>query len=296
MSIKMIVCDMDGTLLDSENEIQPKTYKKLMEFQKQGIIVVLASGRSYLRLLPDAQKLHMDKYNGFLIDVNGSSIYDVVAEKRQRIGLLEKENINELNKFFNAFNVELQYYQDDTMYTYLTDSIYELKKNIRGEMRVPEDFPWVCGAHSWLADYRDGYPTQIMIRELDQSPDYCNKMMIAQGPYYQNFVREVIYKSEISENYEFVSPDERRVEVTKKGITKGNTLDLLLNKLNIHKDEVIVFGDSENDISMFSGKKYTVAMGNGLQNAKDSAKFLTNTNNNEGIYNMLVKFEKEGIL
>jgi hydroxymethylpyrimidine pyrophosphatase-like HAD family hydrolase len=63
-------------LLTADHAISPKTQELLLSLQQKGITLVLASGRSYLRLMPDALKLKMDSYQGYLIDVNGSSIYD----------------------------------------------------------------------------------------------------------------------------------------------------------------------------------------------------------------------------
>lgn len=296
MTIKAIVCDMDGTLLTSENKIAHRTLQKLIEVQKEGVRLILASGRSYVRMLPDALKLHMDRFGGFIIDVNGTSIYDVQAAKRKRIGIMERPQIDELNEFFSIFNVELQYTQDDTIYTYLPDPIYNLKRNIRGEMRLPEDYPWTGGMYSWLCDTRDGYPNQYMIRSLADTPDSCNKMSIVQDPTYIAFVRQSLVAHPIYGRYEFVFSDERKMEVTQKGITKGKALDLLLEKYSIRNDEVAVFGDSENDLSMFHEKKYSVAMANALPAAKQKANYLTESHNHEGIYNMLTRMEEKGLL
>ena len=86
MPIKAIVCDMDGTLLTADHAISTKTQELLLSLQQKGITLVLASGRSYLRLMPDALKLKMDAYQGYLIDVNGSSIYDFSSETRKGWG------------------------------------------------------------------------------------------------------------------------------------------------------------------------------------------------------------------
>lgn len=295
MAIKAIVCDMDGTLLTAEHKIPPKTYKKLIDLQKRGIKLILASGRSYKRLIPDALKLKMDENAGILIDVNGTSIYHVMTGERERISILNHTNIQEINNFFSLFNVELQYSQDDTIYTYLPDSIYKLKQNIRGEMKLPEDYPWTGGMYSWLCDMRDGYPNQILIRDLKDAPEHCNKISVVQDPLYINFVHESIMDHPIYNKYEFVFSDERKMEITKKGTTKGRALDIILERYDIKHDEVVVFGDSENDISMFMGKKYSIAMNNALPKAKHSANFITDSNNEEGIYNMLIRLEKEGL-
>lgn len=295
MTIKAIVCDMDGTLLTADHQIPPMTLKKLIELQEKGIKLILASGRSYKRLLPDALKLKMDQYNGILIDVNGTSIYYVKNSERKRISILDRVNIKEINEHFSRFNVELQYSQDDTIYTYLPDPIYQLKVNIRGEMKLPDDYPWTGGMYSWLSDTRDGYPNQFLIRDLNDAPEYCNKMSIVQEPIYIDFVYQSLVNDPIFEKYEFVFSDERKIEVTRKGTTKGKALDLILEEYHIGPDEVLIFGDSENDISMFEGKKYTVAMKDALPKAKSHANYITDSNNNEGVYKMIIKLEKEGL-
>ena len=77
MTIKLIAMDMDGTLLRSDNTISQNTKNILLEAQKKGIILALASGRSYAKLLPYAQQLQMQKYGGYLIEVNGMAVYDL---------------------------------------------------------------------------------------------------------------------------------------------------------------------------------------------------------------------------
>lgn len=295
MTIKAIVCDMDGTLLTSDNQIGSKTLNKLTELQERGVKLILASGRSYIRLLPDALKLNMDKHNGLMIDVNGTSIYHVQSQERNRIGLLERPIIEKINAFFSLFTVELQYSQDDTIYTYLPDEIYTLKRNIRGEMRLPEDYPWMGGMYGWLCDTRDGYPNQYMVRDLNDTPDYCNKISVVQEPSYMTFVRDTLMNHPIYNQFEFVFSDERKMEITNKNITKGKALDLILDEHGIRQNEVAVFGDSENDVSMFHGKKYSVAMANALQYAKQKANFLTDSHNHEGIYTMLTRMEEKGL-
>lgn len=295
MVIKAIVCDMDGTLLNSDNNIDLQTLNKLKELQKTGIRLILASGRSYIRLLPHARSLDMNIYDGIIIDVNGTSIYDVGSKKRNRLGILESDQIRKINEFFSLFNVEIQYSQDDTIYTYLPENIYKLKKNIRGEMKLPEDYPWMGGMYGWLCDTRDGYPNQYMIRNLNDSPSFCNKISIVQDPHYMTFLKDTIAGHSFLTDYETVFSDERKMELTNKYITKGNALNLFQKKYNIGNEELLVFGDSENDISMFKDRKYSIAMKNALPSAKQKANFHADDHNNAGIFKMLTQFEKEGL-
>lgn len=77
-----IVMDMDGTLLDPNNKILPETKAALIACQKQGTKLVLASGRSYTRLLSYAKELEMDVYGGYLLEVDGIAYYDVQKDER----------------------------------------------------------------------------------------------------------------------------------------------------------------------------------------------------------------------
>ncbi len=77
-----IVMDMDGTLLDPNNKILPETKAALIACQKQGTKLVLASGRSYTRLLSYAKELEMDVYGGYLLEVDGIAYYLIACQKQ----------------------------------------------------------------------------------------------------------------------------------------------------------------------------------------------------------------------
>ena len=296
MPIKAIVCDMDGTLLTADHAISPKTQELLLSLQQKGSTLVLASGRSYLRLMPDALKLKMDSYQGYLIDVNGSSIYDFNSQTRERLGIMDSEDIQKVTSVFRTFNVEIQFSQDAGLYTYLPGSLYALKKKIRGEMRLPDDYPWASGMYSWLCDMRDGYPEQKLILDLNEAPASCNKISISQDPHFMEAVTQSLPHLGLHDEYELVFSDERKLEITKKGINKGKALDTLLEKLGISNEEVAVFGDSENDISMLSDRPYSFAMANALPKAKSVANYATPSNDDEGVYHGLKQLISEGLL
>ena len=93
MNIKAIVMDMDGTLLDPNNKILPETKAALIACQKQGTKLVLASGRSYTRLLSYAKELEMDVYGGYLLEVDGIAYYDVQKDERHVLKQMYKEDI-----------------------------------------------------------------------------------------------------------------------------------------------------------------------------------------------------------
>ncbi|EHB6443991.1 HAD-IIB family hydrolase, partial [Enterococcus faecalis] len=74
MAIKAIVMDIDGTLLTSEKKISPKTRQALVAAQKQGLSLILASGRPTNGMRPLADELEMAHYNGHLLSYNGACV------------------------------------------------------------------------------------------------------------------------------------------------------------------------------------------------------------------------------
>ena len=285
--LKAIVLDMDATLLTSENEISPATLRALLQAQQAGTTVVLASGRSYLRLLPDASKLHLADYGGVLIDVNGTSLYNVKTQQRRYIGGMDAPRIKRVVDFFSQFEVEIQFNQDDAIVTYLPEPIYAMKRRIRGEMRLPADYPWTGGMYSWLCDMRDGYPHQTMIRDLAEAPTHANKLSIVQEPDKIHFVADSAKAQPIWQEFEFAFSDPRKMEVTPKNVSKGSALLALMQERGWQPDEVAAFGDSGNDVSMLKVVKYSVAMGNALPVAKRVANYSTADNNHDGIAKFL---------
>ena len=91
--IKAIVMDMDGTLLDPNNKIMPNTKRALMQLQERGIQLILASGRSYTRLMPYAKELSMERHHGFLLEVDGVAVYDLYHNKRNVLRRLTLEEV-----------------------------------------------------------------------------------------------------------------------------------------------------------------------------------------------------------
>ncbi|MDN6292978.1 MAG: HAD hydrolase family protein, partial [Tetragenococcus halophilus] len=76
MTIKAIAMDMDGTLLNEGKIISSKTKAALLEAQRQGIKVILASGRPTPGLFKYAEELAMEEYDGIGLSFNGAHVLD----------------------------------------------------------------------------------------------------------------------------------------------------------------------------------------------------------------------------
>lgn len=74
MKYKLLVLDVDGTLLNDAKEISKRTLASLLKVQQMGIRVALASGRPTYGLMPLAKTLELGNYGGFIISYYGGQI------------------------------------------------------------------------------------------------------------------------------------------------------------------------------------------------------------------------------
>ena len=287
--IKMIIMDMDGTLLNSENQISPKTKQALLEAQKKGIILVLASGRSYRTLQPFGVELEMDKNNGYFICSNGAVIASSDLTRLEYIKQLEVAEIKEVFNSVKEHEVEIMAVQDSVIFDYIPESLMELKKRYRLENNIDESIPFTSGTFGLIVDQSKLYTTIHYVKEEQEFNEKVNKMTISHEPEILHQLAQVI-KAELGHKYNFTLTSPRWLEVAPQGISKGNTILHLLSELNITPDQVMVFGDGENDLSMFEVVKYPIAMGNAMPKVKEAAYDVTTSNDEDGIALALKKY------
>ena len=72
--------------------------------------------------------------------------------------------------------------------------------------------------------------------------------------------------------------------------SKGNALQFILDKLNIKKEEIVVFGDSPNDLSMFGCAGFKIAVRNSYPEVLKSADYITDENYNSGLAKAIYKY------
>lgn len=281
--IKWIVMDMDGTLLTNENKIDDKTKEVLIEQEaRNNVQLLLASGRNYRKLMNYAKELKMNEYQGMLIEANGLAIYDCTTHARQKKAVLTRKDIEIFFKLAQEYDLELVASLDDGLYDYFSESIRLSKIDYRQEQGLSEDYPLTGGHREWVTDNRAGYPNQVFAESLNDFPDACNKLCLTHFPERINEVFDEI-KNRYKDSYEIVKTSPRWVEISPKGISKGNTLTELMKQHGIKPEEVLVFGDGENDLSMFTCAGIAIAMGNAMEIVKNAADGVTLDNNHAGI-------------
>ncbi|MCF0258370.1 MAG: HAD family hydrolase [Erysipelotrichaceae bacterium] len=286
--LKAVVMDMDGTLLNEENKISNRTREYLISLQKKGVKLVLASGRSYTRLLPYARQLKMDEYGGWLIEVDGIAVYDVKNRERTKFRTMDPEEIRGVFTWLTGTTAESQAMFDDGLFDFIPDYAWELKKQIRRKQNLPEDFPWTAGPWGWLTDFRDGYPNIMYIKSADEISRPLNKIQLMD----EEDRLEGIYRQlqeKFGHEFSIYRTTPRQLEILPLGFSKGRAVRNLMESQGWQRDEVAVFGDGENDVAMFDEADYSYAMDNAKEYVKQKARFVCPSNREDGIVQALVR-------
>lgn len=275
LNIKTIALDLDGTLLDNNHKIQPKTKEALIKLHNEGVKIILASGRPVLAMLKYAKELDLDKNNGIIISNNGAIAYDVANDKLIFETPLSNELVYEVLDYIEGKEIYPMINKDEYMYV---ENVYKGVVDTghlgKGRINVIE----------WEA--RNGGFLLQEVKSLKNFVDFnINKILTIMEPSYLEDSKEEITQKFNNKLY-VAQTSPFFLEYMSLGVSKANALE----KLGINKEELMSFGDSSNDKEMVEYAKYGVAMGNGKQEVKDAAVHVTDDNNNEGIFKALKHF------
>lgn len=266
MSYKIIVLDLDGTLTNSKKEITPSTKEALIDIQKKGFKVALASGRPTPGVIKIAKELELEKYGGYILSYNGAKIIncrdnEVVFQKT-----LPTEVIPVLFNKAKEYDVGIISYDSAKVISgRRSDEYIELEARINGlEIECVDDFVGYLNYPVNKCLMTGDHETLLQVQKELQS----------------------IYKSYLS--IYFSEPF--FLEIMPQNIDKANSLVKLLGTMGITTDEMICCGDGFNDISMIEVAGLGVAMENAQDVVKEAADYITSSNDDEGILKVIKKF------
>jgi len=265
MSYKIIVLDLDGTLMSSKNEILPETKEALIQIQKKGIKVVLASGRPTFGLLKIVKELRLDEFGGYTLSFNGARIINVQTGEMIYDKSLTPEVCHQLYDLSREFKVNIMAYEEDTIITTDDDDYIQIESRINGmSIRRVNHFKQAVTANS-VKCLATGEPKHIANVEKKIKARLGNQLSICRSmPYFLEFMPQ--------------------------NINKAYSLQKLLNHLNLDKSQLIACGDGYNDLSMVEFAGLGVAMANAVDEVKARANYLTASNDDNGIVQVIDKF------
>lgn len=277
MDLKAIVLDLDGTLLNSEKIVSPRTRQKLIEAQKKGIKVILASGRPTPAMMHIAEELELDKYEGYVVSYNGSSVYDTKTKEFVFQQLIPEDLSKDILNHLGQFDVVPMVVIDDKLY--VTNAFFDI------DYPLPTGITTVVEYESRMADFKvcevDDF-NAVVDRPL-------NKILLAGKPDYLAENWEAL-KAPFADQTTAVFSAPFYFEFTDIGVDKAYALNEFLPKLGIEAENVIAFGDGQNDRSIIEFAGVGVAMANAVPEILELADEVTKSNDEDGIVEMLNRF------
>lgn len=256
--IKLVVTDMDGTLLNSNHEVSDLFFELFEELKNHNILFVAASGRPYYGII---DKLDTIKNDIIIIAENGGIIVD-----NNRVISSIPINTDHLDK------IEHVILSNNHMHPiYCTKSKAYFKGSSNGYIKS-------------LSEY---YPNFYVINDIKEIEEDIIKIALYHPEDSEKYIFP--YFKAISANYKIIVSGKQWVDISDKSANKGVALELLQNIYNVTTDETMVFGDYNNDIEMLKRSKYSFAMENAHIQVKETANYRAKSNNEYGVELVLRK-------
>ena len=262
----IIALDLDGTLTNSEKIITLRTFDALMKAQREGVRLVLASGRPTFGIAALANQLQLADYGGYVLSYNGGRIIDWCEKTVIFSQVVDQKLVPILYDFAEKAQLPIV--------TYLPEAILASKNE--GEYLAEE--ARINGMPVVLA--------QNFVEEAMQIAGGSTKFLIPGEP--ELLIQlESEMKAALSEQMEVFRSAPFFLELPPKGIDKAQSLQRLLTHLGLERESLMAFGDGFNDLSMIQFAGQGVAMANAVEEVKSIADFVTTSNEEDGIAHAL---------
>lgn len=274
---KLIVSDMDGTLLNSNREINDENIKAIKRAQSMGIEFAIATGRPY-SMVKDFLKKHDLKCA--VIGCNGAQIVDKDG-KLVKSYYLKFDTLVKLILLAEEENCMYNILLDKNIYTQLPKrAVWEILRLSRANYN--KDSGFVKSTINFIRFIFRNLNMNESIHEyiLNEKPDVY-KIDIMKADLLK--IEQLNEKLKLLNDIYITSSYKNNIEVSAIGVSKGNAVIKFAESLGIRREEIVSFGDNYNDMSMIEAAGIGVAMGNAEEEIKLAADFITLTNNESGV-------------
>lgn len=273
----LVVCDLDGTLLNSEGKISKFTIAVVKKFVREGNIFCIATARPFrgAREFYDALKLQ-----SICINYNGATL------------------VNPTDPYFSGINymfskhIALNILNDSSIMNNVQNVIIEnenesyIWKRPKTKEQLQQILNWFHIQESKNIQYGD------VIKNIQFNPHTIN-FIISKNNSFQTINKLTICCETLAIKTYEMNDDYRVIEIGIKIANKGQALKYLSDFYGIDMSHTIAFGDNNNDVELLQNARFSFAMLNANTTAQFSAKFITKKdNNNDGVANTLLSFLK----
>lgn len=280
--IKLIASDMDGTLLNDEHTISEENIKAIKIAEERGCHFTIVTGRDYSGVKNFFQEFDL-KCECILS--NGAEYRDINGDVIERI-TIDNDTVRKIVQVMMEANVAIEMFTEDGMII-INEDIYKesLLQRFRRYNKGKTDLEIIEIARNMYDTWK---PEMIKDVEgfLDSNTDILKIMTYHEDAQY---IKELKEKLKNIEGVAVASTFANDIEISNIQAQKGLILAKVIEKMGIKKEEVIVFGDSFNDYSMFTEFENSFAMENAIPEIKEIAKYITDSNDNDGVAKAIYK-------
>lgn len=261
-SKKLIAIDLDGTLLNTQKQISPETREIIADLQAQGHQIVIATGRPFRSSEAIYHSLNLQtpivNFNGALVHHPLDSDWGVYHDT------LPLATVRQIIESCQAYDVK-------NMIAEITDDIYIQQPDelLMAEFDIGDPQFHIGALQTHLQDD----PTSLLIQPAAENANHMRSMLS------ETFPEGIEHRS--------WGVPWRLVEVVKGGVNKAVGLQRIAESFNIARQDIIAFGDEDNDLEMLTYAGEGVAMGNAIDLLKQHADVTTASNDNDGIQQYL---------
>lgn len=264
---KLIGIDIDGTLLNDKHEVTPEVCEAIEEAKKQGVKIVLCTGRAISGVRQYVKKLGLNGEDDFVAAFNGGIVQRTFNEETVVKIPMKFDDIKKIHQLSRKLGVSMNVFDESKMYT--------LNKEINRYT--------VLDAYLLQIDF--AYRT---LEELSEDMTFLKVVFVDEPERLAKAIDSI--PREFWENYAMVKSAPFYFEFLHPEASKGNAVRKIAEMLGIKREEVMCIGDSGNDLSMIQYAGLGVAMENAMDVLKKHADYITLSNNESGVAHAIRKF------
>ena len=255
---KAVFFDIDGTLWSSDEVIPNSTKEAIYKLKENGIYTFICSGRT-LAFIKNPELLEMG-FDGILA---GCGTYVSFQDKEIVYKTIPYEDIKKTLQTLKKYNMSVA---------------LEGRQYYYAEKEEFKDNPF------WFVFKKDVGENLVSITQNDMKWEVSKFAAFIQN---SDFAKAM---EELKDLYDFNVHGEIMVEGVPKGFSKASGIEAVCKALGIAHEDTYAFGDSVNDVKMLEYVAHGIAMGDGMQEAKDVANYVTSGVHEDGIYNACKHF------
>lgn len=262
---KLIALDMDGTLLKSDKTISRATHRAIQNAKAKGVKVILATGRPVKGIQGYLKELDLINDGDYAVTYNGAIVQSTKTGEVIAKNTMKLDDLKYLYNLSQELDVNIHVLTENSCITPKWNKYSQLEVDCN---KIPLE----------ILDFNSLNSTRTLVKIMFvDEPDILEKA-IERLP------------DEIYEKYTVVRSAPFFLEFLNKKVNKGFGVELLAQSLGITADEVICVGDAGNDIHMIRYAGLGVAMGNAFPEVKEIADYITCTNEEDGVAEVINKF------